>query len=86
MKESRITNLGLIAYLQTQGFFPVRRQRVPGHQFIFFHFESTPELHEEINKFLNGKALADPQALFAHYTNLQRLVRDIKAPEEVPDE
>ena len=82
MKPTRITNLGLIAYLQTQGYFPFKKEQVrAGGHFLYFFFESSPELSDEIEKYLSGKALVDAQALITQFINVKNLVRDMRSRE-----
>ena len=77
MEEKTLSDIGVVAYLVTQGIRPAGNSR---KSFSFhFRFENTPQLEDEILKYYSHNASVDPLAYIEAFRSLTAQVRELKS-------
>lgn len=59
MKTTNISDLALVAYLYSEGYFPLRLNQTNTKRTIFV-FKETNKLKKKVDAFWGGKALVEP--------------------------
>jgi ribosomal protein S6 len=74
MELKKISDLGLVAYLQIMGIMPVKKEQEG--RFLVFYFELTPELTQEIENFLNNNSSVDAQTIIDKFRRFRMMAVD----------
>jgi hypothetical protein len=83
MQVSKLSDLGLVAYLLVKGYPLIKKVATANQKWMSFHFEKTPELEEDCLKYFDGKTSIDARSVIAQFVNLKALIRNLKEDKEV---